>query len=825
MRKLIVISAVAAALIFSMGVGEQDAYAQMTDSAVIEYVKTSIKNGKSYEQIGRSLLEKGATPEQIKRLKKKLEDGVGFDELSSSSSRSKDSGNDSYKPVDRNRDKDSDKDPEMDEDMMDFLEMASTMDDEETDGKSSKKKDKEKKPEIYGHSIFNSRFLSFEPNENVATPTDYKLGPGDEVIIEIWGASETTIRQIISPEGRINISGIGPVNLSGLTIAAAQWKVRQAASKKYAGIGSQTQLSLTLGSIRTISVNVMGEAKTPGTYRLSPFATVFTALYRAGGVTDIGSLRNIKVMRDGKQIATVDIYKYIFDGYSKDDITLREGDIIIVPSYEILVDVTGKVKRPMLYELKPYENAAKLIEYAGGFSGDAFTEAITVVNRTGKERMVSTVKESSFGDFRFRDQDSVSVWENPVVYSNRVDIEGAVYRPGSFQLGGDIATVRQLVEHADGLLPEAFMERAILVRTPENKVSQVIPVDIAGIMAGTVPDIVLQRDDVLKIFDVQDVTVKGTIKVEGSVMEPGEFEFMENTTVEDAILLCGGLQDGASTARVDIYRRVVDPAGKKAENVVSHSFSMSLRDGFYVGGDDFLLEPFDVVVVRNSPGYKTQGIVTLEGEVEFAGTYALETKTDRLSDLVRRAGGLTDFAYVKGASLVRKKVDSETTALSEDRFGKKADKDSLEAILSDTYIVGIDLEKALEEPGSQYDMTLKDGDNIIIPEYDGTVKILGAVMSENAVPYIKGKSVHYYIDHAGGYAEGASRSKVYVMYMNGSVVKSRAGMKVEPGAIIYVPKRAERTKMSGAEIISMGSTATSLATIMLYLVSLVRSLR
>lgn len=806
------------------------ARAQMSDVAIAQYVQKELKAGTSTEKIGQELLAKGVTPEQLKRIKSRLESGK---QLSSSVTESSED-EESDATASRKRKKaEPEDDFSKDSELMDFLSSSDDFmeDEEDTDEKKDKdaREEKAKKPVIFGHDVFGGRLLSFEPNENLATPPAYKLGPGDEVIIDIWGDSETTMRREISPEGKIHISGIGPVYLSGLTVKDAEARVRKLASRiaDIGGENSSSDISLTLGQMRTISVNVVGEAKTPGTYRLSPFSTVFTALYRAGGVTEIGSLRNIRLVRGGKELPTVDVYGYLFNGTSDTDQTLAEGDIIIIPPYTALVDIEGNVRRPMFYEVAEGETLDKLIGYAGGLGGDAFKDEVNVARRTGTERRMFTVKSSDFASFVLEDCDSVGVSATLERYANKVTVEGAVYRPGDFELGGDIATVRQLIEHAGGAMPEALMARAIITREKDNLQHETIAFDLGGVVSGTAQDVMLRRNDVVKVFKEDDIVAKKTITVEGCVAEPGELPFAEGTTIEDAILMAGGMLKGASTSKVDVSRILSNPSDTKASKTVSQSFSLSISDGFVIGGDSFELMPYDVIIVHEAPGFNQQLMVTLTGEVQFEGQYALDSKETRLSDIIGKAGGLTETAYRKGASLIRVRPENELTDIAEAGFAKKATKEDEEdstQIFTDTYVVGIALDKALENPGSEYDMVLKEGDTIFIPEYDGTVKIVGSVMRENAVQYVKGKSKSYYVNRAGGYADGAARGRAYIMYMNGSVAKGNTGVKIEPGCTIYVPQKPEKEKMSGAEIISMGSTAVSLATIMLYLVSMVKSM-
>lgn len=684
--------------------------------------------------------------------------------------------------------------------------------------------------EIFGHNLFNGVNLTFEPNENVATPEDYKLGPGDEVVIEVWGLNEDMSRQVISPEGRISISMVGPVYLNGLTIKDAEKKITAALKAKYAGIGGEnpgTFVSVSLGNIRTIRVNVMGEVVTPGTFRMSSFSSVFSALYRAGGVTESGSLREIKVMRDGSELAVVDVYEYLFDGKSDSDITLKEGDVIVVPPYVNLVSVDGQVKRPMYYELTDDESLQNLIDYAGGFAGEAFRGDVSVVRVSTEKRQIYTVSSEEYSTFALEDGDRVSVRSNLSRFANRVEVSGYVFRPGMYELGGDIATVRQLVEAAGGVTEDAFLTRAILLREKENFDYQNISVDLGKLLSGEVDDIVLRRNDVLLVSGIHDVEDRGTLTINGFVVNPGVFPFAENTTVEDLVLRAGGLLDGASTARIDVARRLYDPASMESSDTLGFSFSFSMADGLAMdGGEDFVLEPYDVVSVRMSPGYRPQRFVSLEGQVLFPGEYVLLNEGERISDLIARAGGFTGTAYLKGARIVRQYRDNEVlSAINEsiEKISASAMRDTMEVEMASEYVVSLDLAQAMAHPGSEVDIVLQEDDRIIVPEYVNTVQVMGEVMFPNAVVYTPGKSLRYYIDAAGGFTQSAKKSKAYVIYMNGSAARSGLGKaKVQPGCTIVVPRRPERRPVTTSDVLGTASVASSLASTVTVLLNLLK---
>lgn len=803
------------------------ANAQMSDEQVVEYVKSAAAAGKSETQIGKELLAKGVTPAQAERIKAKYEKEADKGESLT------------QKALNRGeirrvtREETLSNQSGLTEEMFEQLEMG------EEEQLDSLEMDK---PKIFGHDIFNNKNLSFEPNLNAATPEDYKLGPGDQVLIDIWGYNEANIDQTISPEGKIYIEQIGPIQLNGLTIKSASDKIRRALVSKYAGVGGSdpnSYVSVALGNIRTIQVNVMGEVNTPGSFRLSSFSTVFTALHSAGGVTEIGSLRAIKVVRGGKEIATVDIYEYLFNGKSDSDLALKEGDVVIVPPYVNLVEATGSVKRPMFYEMLDGEPVEKLVAYAGGFASNAYRKDVTVIRQTGEEREIFTVGENRFSSWALEDGDEIRVGETLKRFANKIEVKGMVFHPGEYELGGEIATLKQLVNRAGGPTEDAFLARAVILREKDNLDLETISVNLGAVLEGMADDVLLRKNDILVVSGIHELRDRGTLTINGMVVNPGTFPFAENTTVEDLILQAGGLLDGASTARVDVARRVVDPASTTVSDTLGVSFSFPLKDGLAIdGGENFVLEPFDVVSVRASPGFKKQRFVELSGEVAFPGPYVLINEGERLSSVIERAGGTNPRAYLRGATLKRKAVTSEDEKESKDiaaellaksvekleRKGEEADTLDVEDLeINQDYFVAIDLEQAVANPGSDFDVVLREGDSIVVPEYDGTVKIQGEVMFPNAVAYNQSKSLRYYIDAAGGYSVNAKRSKVYVIYMNGKADRARLGnVKIEPGCTIVIPSKGERKQMSAGEVMSLASTATSMTSAIAMLLSLIR---
>lgn len=777
------------------------AQSSMTDQQVLEYVKQGMSEGKDQRQMATELARRGVTREQAERVKKLYEQEQGV-------STSKMSGTEQNEARLREATQEESTTSVLENPQPDSRELA-------------------QENQVFGRNTFNTRNLTFEPSVNLATPPNYRLGPGDEVIIDIWGTSQNTIRQQISPDGTINIEKIGPVSLSGMTVSEANEYLKRVLGKTYSGLDAldgTLEIRLTLGNARTIQINVMGEVIQPGTYALSSFSTVFHALYRAGGVNEIGSLRNVQVTRNGKTVAKVDVYDFIMKGKTQDDIRLQEGDVIIVPAYEALVQISGNVKRPMKFEMKKNETLATLIGYAGGFSADAYTRSLRVVRQNGEEYEINTVKEIDYSAYPMRNGDVVTAEAILNRFTNKLEVRGAVYRPGIYQLNGEINTVRALVNEAKGLMGDAFTNRAVLQREREDLTTEIISVDVRSIMAGTSPDIPLQKNDILYIPSIHDLEDRGDVAIFGEVAKPDSYSYSDNMTLEDLIIRAGGLRESASTVRVDVSRRIKDPKSTHSTDSIGQMFTFALKDGFVIDGEQgFTLQPYDQVFVRRSPGYQAQQNVQVTGEVIFGGTYAMTTTEERLSDLVKKAGGATPKAYLRGAKLIRVANDEEKKRMRDvinlmnRQFGE-AMMDSLGIRVEDTFSVGIDLEKAMAQPGSEYDLVLREGDVLSVPKLNNTVKVNGAVMMPNTVGYLSDKNANYYLDQAGGYALNAKKSKKFVICMNGQVarIKGRSKDKIEPGCEIIVPSKKNK-RVNVGEILgyasSFGSLATMFATI------------
>lgn len=771
----------------------------MTDQQVLEYAKDGVKQGKDQRTIATELARRGVTREQAERVKKLYEQQTNTDSNNLTGT---------AKAEARLREQ--------------VQEDNSTMLDEKPQAQEVAQQDA-----VFGRNIFNTRNLTFEPNVNIATPPNYRLGPGDEVVIDIWGASQNTIRQQISPDGTINLEQLGPVFLSGMSIERAQQYLTGELRKIYSD--QSNQIRVTLGNTRTIQINVMGEVVQPGTYALSAFSTVFHALYRAGGVSGIGSLRNVKVSRGGQIVATVDVYQFIMQGKTRDDIRLEEGDVIIVPAYDALVQITGNVKRPMRYEMKKGETLSTLLKYAGGFTSDAYTKSLRIVRQNGKEYQVNTVDDTDYSVCKMHDGDVVTAEAILDRFTNKLEVRGAVYRPGIYELGGKLNTVRELVNKADGLMADAFTGRAVLYRERENKTREVKQIDIRAIMEGTQPDIPLQKNDVLYIPSIHDLEDLGNVQIFGEVTHPGDYPYADNMTLEDLVITAGGLRESASVVRVDVARRVKDPKSTESSATIGQTFSFGLKDGFVVDGEPgFTLQPYDQVFVRRSPGYSAQQNVTVNGEVLYGGTYALTSKSERISSIIAKAGGATPFAYVKGAKLTRVANEEEIKRMQDvvnllRRQVSEEMMDSLGITVQRTFTVGIDLEAALANPGSDADIVLREGDVISVPEYNNTVKIDGAVMMPNTVSFKKGESVKYYISQAGGYGQNAKKSKKFIIYMNGQIaeVKGSGKKQIEPGCEIIVPSKRKR-QFNLSNVVGLASSITSLGTMAAAIAALVK---
>ncbi len=851
------------------------AQSSMTDDQVFKFIIKEHEAGTSQQQIIIQLMQRGVDINQIRRVRKKYERIAKQEGLGGVS-------NDTEKTDDRSRDtkkkKSAYEDGKYDERYSDFYDDDNrynngTLIQKESYGKRTFDEDDEdflefedelndwlpgdtitmyenlverlkyekSKKKIYGHDLFRNKNLTFEPNMNIATPENYRLGPGDAVYIDIYGASQKTIESTVSPDGSVVIEGFGPVYVAGMTVSQANSTIRKKLGSRY----QSSDLRLTVGETRSIMVNVVGDVKLPGTYTLSAFASVFHALYMAGGVTDLGTLRNVKIYRNGQLLSVVDVYEYLQNGRLSGNVRLNDNDMVLVGTYDCLVNVTGKVKRPMYYEMKRNETLSSLLKFCGGFTGDAYTKSVRVIRKTGREWSVYNVDEFDYPSFNLYDGDSITVDSILDRYSNMAEVKGAVFRPGMYQVGDEINSVRTLIEHAEGLREEAFTAHAVMHRMRKDRSLEVLQLDIDGIMEGTKTDIELKPNDVVFIPTKQDMMQQQTLTIHGEVHYPAVYKYAANETIEDLILQAGGLTETASMVKVDVARRVNDPYALTTDSIIAETFSFAIKDGFVIDGEPgFVLMPFDEVYVRKSPGTYKQQNVNIEGEVMFAGTYTLSSKNMRLSDLVRVAGGVNDRAYVKGARLERRytqeerlnaiealKKAREQAELNLQQQIAKSGNSSLANLsqqqqlqkyeVGDTYPVGIDLEKAIATPGGDDDIVLREGDRIVVPQYTGTVKISGEVMHPNSVVYERGKSASFYIDQAGGFGPNAKKRQAYIIYMSGKVAKVSHGAKPQPGCEIVVPSKPI-SKTSLQETLSIATSVGSFAAIIATLASILK---
>lgn len=831
---------------------EVSAQSSMSDAKVIEFIQKEQKAGTGQAQIVTKLMQKGVTVNRLREIRKKYEK-LGGQSTQGATDLSGQTDNRSRKPKKNTVKNDKNQSPyRVADDMMhdiyddknaELHDMQTELNDFMPDSLSMFNREMEqmykKQRKVFGRDIFNNKHLSFEPNMNIATPQNYVLGPGDQVFVDIYGASQKSVTTNVSPDGYINIEGFGPVQVSGLTVAQANSRLRSTLGQRY----SNSKIKLTIGETRSIMVNVMGEVKVPGTYTLNAFSSVFHALYMAGGISEIGTLRNIKIYRHNKLVSTVDIYDYILNGKLTGNVRLADNDVIVVGPYESLVNITGKVKRPMFYEMKRTESLGTLLKYAGGFTGDAYTNTVRVTRKAGKEYSVWNVTEFDMNGFNLTDEDSVSVDSVIARYENTVELRGAAYRPGMYQIGERVNTVRDLLKVADGLKDEAFTDRVIIHRMRKDRTLEVMSINLTAIMAGNDADVPLQNEDVLFIPSKEDNNKALTLKIYGEVYYPGQYQYAEGMTVEDFVLQAGGLKERASKQNVTISRRGVShSADITKRGTRAQTFHIDLKDGFAIDGKEgFKLQPFDEVYVNKDPEFREQANVAVEGEVMTEGTYSLSSDNTRVSDVLALCGGVTAQAAKNGAYIMRKYYNDEERRrqiqLDKQRSdwaynlaggqmgtdGKQRFADSLlvERIMrEDEYKVAVNLQKSIEEPGSIDDVVLRDGDRLVIEPQNNTVKVSGSVPYPNTVPYIKGKSARFYMGQAG--TRGARNRKwAYVVYQNGSAAMVRDGAKIEPGCEVVVPERNTASNVTQNVSLITGILST-LATLGAVVVSLLK---
>lgn len=818
--------------------GGYAAMAQMSEEKIAQYILEQQEKGVSQEQIVMDLSRRGVTLQQLQQMRSKYEKGQSTGIMGNTLV------DESMIPRIRTSQQTLDTGdglPDLqsgayDRDMAQKMRLQNMYDESMflfVDSIELLRLSFIEKKTVFGHDMFNGKDLTFEPSTSLATPRNYRLGPGDEVIIDIWGASQSTVRDVISPDGNIMVDGLGPLYLNGMTVDKADSYIKKVFSQIYSGVSSQngeSSISLSLGQNRSIVVNVLGEVENPGTYTISSFASMFNALYMAGGPTEIGSLRNVKLYRGGKMAASLDVYDFLFNGTLPGDITLQDNDVVMVPAQTSLVCIDGSIRRPMFYEMKQGESLGNLIEYAGGLAGNAYRNDVRVIRMGDVQRSIHTVAANEQSSFAMFDGDSVYVDSTQTTFSNMAEVRGAVFRPGMFQTDGGIKTVRDLVKAAGGLREDAFPTRALLSRTNPDLTLNNQAIDIQGIIEGRCSDVAIQHNDVLFIPSHFDMGERKTLSIFGEVMFPGDYHYADNTSIEDMVLQAGGLKVDASVSKIDVVRRSSDRTAIEKGDTIARVFSFSIDENLKIqDGNGFVLKPYDEIYVRRSPGYSENRKVLIEGEVLFPGYYSLSTVNETLSDVVKRAGLFTSEAYPNGARLERKMTQDdrqritkmvETLAANDSATMAK----TLERLQEETkFDVGISLEDAMKDPHGENDIQLRDGDRIVVPQLTSTVKINGAVMYSNTISYVKGKGLKYYIDKAGGFTQNAKKRKVYVMYMNGTVERGRRrASAIQPGCEIIVPAKLDKEGMTTSEILSLSSTSASLATVVLALINLIK---
>lgn len=683
---------------------------------------------------------------------------------------------------------------------------------------------------IYGHDIFKSPDLNFVPSYNMPTPADYKLASGDEIVIDLWGAVYMNITQTISPEGSITIPDLGPIYLTGQTINQAEKLLKSHLSRIYSGIAGEkptTFLRLSLGRIRSFTINVVGDVERPGTYTLPSLSTVFSSLYLSGGPTSIGSVRDVKVYRNNKLYKSFDVYDFIVDGDFSANIRLEDNDLIKVEPYINLVSINGKVKRPMTYEIKDGETVQDILYYAGGFAKDANVASVHLTRVRGDRKESYDIAANKFASFELTNGDAITVRQNIEENRNIVTIQGPVWHPGSYALSDTLTTLKQLIKSAGGIKEETYLKRGYIERLNEKRVKVSLHFSVEDVLNGT-EEVMLMNNDDVRLFTNDELVNRTLIYVAGEVNKPSEFVYRPGMTLGDALLLSGGFTVGAALSNIDVARRNFNDGDKHESDTIATVFNFDLITN--PEANDFPLEPYDAVFVRVAPNYKKQQRILVEGEVIFPGSYVVEKNVVRLSDIVNRAGGFNQDAYVKGAVLVRQLTDEEYertyTAL---RFAQEKVGDSATFSASDlqrSYTIGIDLQKAMAQPGSYSDIILREGDVIRVPKMNNTVKITGGVLYKNVVSYDPDLTVKDYVAMSGGYIKKAKKSGAYIVYMNGTVAtrKSKGGLKVEPGCEIVIPVKDDSNKrpMTTAEIMSIATSTASLATMIVSMINILK---
>lgn len=698
------------------------------------------------------------------------------------------------------------------------------------------------KPKIFGADLFKNGEITFEPNLRMATPKGYIIGPDDELLIDITGDNEQDYKLKVSPDGTIRLQYVGLISVAGLSIEQATAKIRTAMSATYPALRSgRTNVAVNLGNIRSIKVVLTGAIVKPGTYTLPSLATVFNALYASGGPNENGSFRNIQVIRNNKIITTIDVYDFLLNGIQKGNIRLQDQDVIHVPVYQTRVEIIGEIKRFALFEVVKGESLKNVLDFAGGFSNQAYTGKIKVLQNTDKERRITDVEAMDYANYQPNNGDKFIVESILDRFENRVQIIGAVFRPGQYELDKGL-TLKGLIKKADGLTEDAFLYRGYISRLNTDNTPALLSFDVAKIMSGETTDIPLKREDKVTISSLFDMRDEYKVSIQGEVRSPGDFDYAKAMHLEDLVQMAGGFKEGATPTRIEISRRIKNSDANSASARTAEIFVVNVDKDLRLLNQQFILEPFDIVSVRNAEGYTVQKQVKLEGEVLYPGTYTINRKDERISDVVKRAGGLTNSAYAEGASLKRPGAE-KTNPASKNAINNKEEEDKkllnlkrvqqtgvkdtlsaeLEQKLLQSDLVGIDLQDILKKPYAAYDLILEDGDIIRVPKMLQTVKVTGEVLNPNGIVFRPGKGLKQYINGAGGFTANALKRNVYVKYANGSAeaVKKflffRSYPKIKPGSEILVPKRAAKEPLSTQGWIAVSTAVASLAAIVITL--------
>ena len=694
-------------------------------------------------------------------------------------------------------------------------------------------------PKIFGADIFRNSNLTFEPNLHLATPVNYVLGPEDQLNINVYGNSLANWKLEVSPDGNINIPGAGLMNVSGKTIEQATAAIKSKLAANNYAIGRGTNVQVSLGNIRSIKVIIAGEIVKPGTYTLPSLATVFNALYSAGGPNDNGSFRQIEIIRNNSIIRRLDIYDFLVKGQQKDNIVLQDQDIIRVPTYRIRVEMNGEVKTPALFEVLPGETLQDVIRFAGGFTNQAYTSLIKVSQISDQQRRLTDVDENDYKNYIPLRGDIYTVERILDRYQNRVTVNGAVFRPGQYELQNGL-TLMQLIKNAAGLKEDAFTGTNSITRLKPDNTTEIISFNLRDIINKASADIPLKREDVVNISSIFDLRDQYTVTINGAVRNNGAYAYADSMNVQDLIVKAGGFAEGASPKRIEVARRLSNSDPTSKNSAVAEVFSVNVDPQLRNAETKFQLKPYDIVSVYSLPGYEVQKTVKVEGEVLYPGYYTIQKKNEKISDLINRAGGLSAYADVEGGTLKRSNIailgvdsKSDTAEVAQERINrlnrlKRSYRDSTsnENIQQRNDFVGIDLKAILNKPGTDIDLIVDDGDVIRIPKQEQVVRVNGEVLYPSAIVYNKNETFKGYILNAGGFSSDALKRGAYVVYPNGTVKGTRKFLffnshpSVKPGSEIYVPKKPERKGLSPTEVIGITSGLASIVAVILGIISL-----